>query len=103
MRSRRTILGYNLPLLGKKHPGNFHLDIHEDATILSINEIVDPESRRYYRLALFALVDTYRDIERRHFVVLGTTEPAVLPELWNHVGSVQSRSGYVWHVFEVWQ
>jgi hypothetical protein len=36
--------------------------------------------------------------------VKGITEPVDLPEsgAWNCIGTVQSRSGYVWAIFQVW-
>lgn len=101
---RHSLLQYMVPLLGKGHNGDFTLKMGEDATILGVHEILDPVGRRAWRLALLVLDDNYSKVVPFHFLVKGLTERVHLPSngAWNCVGTVQSRSGYVWAVFQVW-
>jgi hypothetical protein len=91
---------YDLPVLGKDHYGDFTLRLPGNATILALEEVKLENGA--WGLALF-VVSTLRDPhEDRTFILVGSGDRLHLPDLWNHVGTKQSRSGYVWHLFEVW-
>lgn len=51
-------------------------------------------------LRLWALGDPSVASERRRFRVVGTGHPADGLEVMKHLGTIQSPSGLVWHVFE---
>lgn len=101
---KHAVVQHLLPLLGKGHNGDFTLKIGQDSTILGFHEILDPETRREWRLAITVLEDMHSRVEPWHFVVKGVTERIQLPEngAWTCVGTVQSRSGYIWTLFQVW-
>lgn len=103
-RPRHALVQHMIPLLGKGHNGDFTLKIGEDSTILGVHEIMDPEKRRGWRLAMLVLEDMHSLIVPWHFVIKGITERIELPGngAWNCVATVQSRSGYVWAIFQVW-
>lgn len=106
-RSRHALVQHFVPLLGKGHNGDFTLKIGIDSTILGVHEVqtlFPEEKKREWRLALLVLEDNYSKVVPYHFVVKGITEPVDLPEsgAWNCIGTVQSRSGYVWAIFQVW-
>jgi hypothetical protein len=50
---------------------------------------------------LWALVDTDQPKERFEFWVYGTGHPIDVARPKLHLGSVQTESGFVWHVFAV--
>lgn len=102
--TRQVITECLVPVLGKKNfTGRFELWLSEEATFLGLHEVLDREERRQWILTTHWLADPYVKLEKRHFVVAGITDKVELGELWNHLGSVHSRSGYIWHLFEVWE
>ena len=50
---------------------------------------------------LWALVDTEQPIERREFWVYGTGHTIDVSRPKVHIGTCQTESGLVWHVFEL--
>jgi hypothetical protein len=98
---RHALTQHLVPLLGKGHNGDFTLKIGEDSTILEVNEV---NYRGEWRIALLVLEDMQSIVTPWHFIVKGINEGIDLPEngAWNCVGSVQSRSGYIWAIFQVW-
>jgi hypothetical protein len=101
---KHALVQHLVPLLGKGHNGDFTLKIGDDSTILGIHEVLDPEDRKSWRLALLVLEDMRSRVVPWHFIVKGVTEKIELPEngAWNCVGNIQSRSGYIWAIFQVW-
>ena len=104
---KHALVQHWVPLLGKGHNGDFSIKMGEDSTILGVHEVetMFPEERkREWRLSLLVLEDMRSKIIPFHFLVKGVKEPVGLPEngAWNCIGTVQSRSGYIWTIFQVW-
>lgn len=101
---RHAVVQYLIPLLGKGHNGDFTLKIGEDSTIIGIHEVLDPDDRKSWRIAITVVEDMHALVRPWHFIIKGITERITLPEngAWNCVGTIQSRSGYIWALFQVW-
>lgn len=98
---RHGLVQHLIPLLGKGHNGDFTLKLGADSVVLGIHEVL---SGGEWRLALLVLEDLKSRVEPWHFIVKGIREKIDLPEngAWNCVGTIQSRSGYIWAIFQVW-
>ena len=72
------------------------VQLPEGAKVLSVAE----RGEFGNRLSVWALVDTEAPVQDRRFRVVGTGHPFPDAEECRFVGTVQTRVGLVWHVFE---
>ena len=105
--TKHALVQHYVPLLGKGHEGDFTIKMGIDSTILGVHEVetmFPTEKKREWRLSMLVLEDTRSKVVPFHFLVKGIGEPVDLPEsgAWNCIATVQSRSGYVWAIFQVW-
>lgn len=87
----RNVFRYPLELTGEQF-----VHMPRGAQVL----LVDYQVRAPHGLCIWALVDPEAEEEPRRIVITGTGHSA--PVGAEHLGSVQSDTGYVWHVWHVW-
>lgn len=87
----RTVYRFPIPL-----EGGIMLALPVGARILHFAQ----QTRAPHQLCVWAVLDPEREPIARHFAISGTGTP--VPDFpMDHVGTCQTREGYVWHLWEV--